>query len=204
MFREVLQRQLNKEILALRREADAKLVELVKGLQQAASDAKTYGERHWDFWSVLRRAKTGAGDVAGIVEAMSLRASYAAVLANAGPLELSAWAQQAIDFGDPVLADAVLRENASRKVDERPFSSASFLSKLNNTDHTQAQALLDEVITIAQQGGVAYSGFMRRDSASFQRIQLGLRQMRRVKGVDESGAILAEDADEGTPEQGTL
>ena len=125
-------------------------------------------------------------------------------LEAAGPLELSAWAQQAIDSADAILADAVLRENASRKADERPFTSASFLSKLQNTEHAQAQALLDEVITIAQQGGVAYSGFMRRDSATFQRISLGLRQMGRVKDVDESGAILAEDADEGTPEQGQL
>ena len=61
MFTQITQRQVNSEILALRRQADTALVEVVKGLQQAASDAKVYGERHWDFWSVLRRAKTGFG-----------------------------------------------------------------------------------------------------------------------------------------------
>jgi phage tail tape-measure protein len=65
-------RQVNSEILALRRQADTALVEIIKALQQAARDAKMMGERHWDFWSVLRRTKTGAGDVAGLLEAANL------------------------------------------------------------------------------------------------------------------------------------
>ena len=43
----------------------------------------------------------------------------------------------------------------------------------------------------------------RRDSASFQRIQLGLKARRGIQdAVDESGAIIQQDADEGTPDLG--
>ncbi len=102
------------------------------------------------------------------------------------------------------MADAVLRANFARKPDKRPFQSAIFLSKLQNTEHTQAQILLNESIDIAQQGGLAYSQFMRRDSASFQRIQLGLKRRQSINDVDPEGTILSEDMDEGTPEQGQL
>jgi hypothetical protein len=197
-------RQVNSEILALRRAGDGAMIETIKGLQAAASAAQEMGERHWDFFSCLRKAKTGNGDVSGLLEAMQLRSAYSEILEAAGPLELAAWAQQAIDSADAILADAVLRENFSRKPDERPFQSAIFLSKLNNTEHTQAQALLNEIIDIAQQGGLAYSQFMRRDSASFQRIQLGLKRRQSINDVDPEGAIIAEDAEEGTPEQGQL
>ena len=50
---------------------------------------------------------------------------------------------------------------------------------------------------------LAYSQFMRRDSASFQRIQLGLKARKGIQeAVDESGAIIQQDADEGTPDLG--
>jgi hypothetical protein len=50
---------------------------------------------------------------------------------------------------------------------------------------------------------MAYSTFRRRDSASFQRIQLGLKAHRGIQDcIDESGAIIAADADEGTPDLG--
>lgn len=161
------------------------------------------GERHWDLWSVLRRAKTGNGDVVGILEAMQLRAAYVDILAAAGPVELAAWGQQAIDTGDAILADAVLRENGARKQDERPFMGATLLTNLKNAEHIQAQALVNEIIDLNQQAGLAYSTFQRRDSASFQRIQLGLKARRGIHdAVDESGAIIAADADEGTPDLG--
>ena len=59
------------------------------------------------------------------------------------------------------------------------------------------------IIDLHQQAGLAYSTFQRRDSASFQRIQLGLKARRNIgDAVDESGAIIAADADEGTPDLG--
>ncbi len=69
------------------------MIGVIKGLQAAASAAKEMGERHWDFFSCLRRAKTGNGDVGGLVEAMTLRAAYAEILEKAGPMELANWAQ---------------------------------------------------------------------------------------------------------------
>lgn len=83
------------------------------------------GERHFDKHSVLRKAKSGNGGDQGIIEAMQLRAAYAAILEVCGPVELAKWAQQAIDSGDPILCDSVLRETGARNRDEQPFSCAS-------------------------------------------------------------------------------
>jgi len=203
IIQDVTQRQLNSEILAIRRDADSAMIDIIRATQSAARAAKDMGERHWDIWSVLRRAKTGNGDVVGILEAMQLRAAYADILAAAGPVELAAWGQQAIDTGDAILADAVLRENGARKADERPFMGATLLTNLKNAEHIQAQALLNQIIDLNQQVGLAYSTFQRRDSVSFQRIQLGLKARRNIgDAVDESGAIIAADAYEGTPDLG--
>jgi hypothetical protein len=197
-------RQTNSKILDIRRAADSALIELLKASQNAAAAAKIMGERHWNMWSVLRRAKTGNGGVVGILEAMQLRAAYADVLAAAGPSELAAWGQQAIDTADAILADSVLRENGVRKLDERPFMSSVLMTNLNNKEHAQAQALLNQVLDMNQQAGLAYSQFQRQDTAAFKRIQMGLTQRQRINDVDESGAILAADAAEGTPELGRL
>jgi hypothetical protein len=111
------------------------------------------------LFSILRNAKTGPA-----VEAAQLRAAYATILESTGPVELAKWAQQAIDTGDAILADAVVRENGTRKQDERPFLTATLLKLLPNAEHQQAQALLQEVINLSQQGGIAYSEFERGQS----------------------------------------
>jgi len=200
----ITDRQVNSEILAIRREADGAIVGVLVAMRNAASAAKAMGERHWDMWSVLRRAKTGNGGVVGILEAMQLRSAYAEILAAAGPTELAAWGQQAIDTADAILADSVLRENGARKQDERPFMSSALITNLKNADFVQAQVFLNQVIDLSQQAGLAYSEFQRQDSAAFKRIQLGLKRRQSIAGVDESGAILASDAEEGTPELGRL
>ena len=69
IIQNVNQRQLTSEILAIRRDADSAMIDIIRATQSAARAAKDMGERHWDIWSVLRRVKTGNGDVAGIVEA---------------------------------------------------------------------------------------------------------------------------------------
>ena len=80
---------------------------------------------------------------------------------------------------------------------------ATLLTNLKNAEHIQAQALLNQIIDLNQQVGLAYSTFQRRDSVSFQRIQLGLKARRNIgDAVDESGAIIAADAYEGTPDLG--
>ena len=72
-----------------------------------------------------------------------------------------------------------------------------------NAEQLQTQAVLNQIIDLNQQAGPAYSMFQRRDSASFQRIQLGLKARRGIgDAVDESGAIIQQDADEGTPDLG--
>lgn len=63
-------------------------------------------------------------------------------------MELARYAQQAIDTGDAILADAVIRENGARKQDDRPFLTATLLKLLPNAEHQQAQALLNQVIDL--------------------------------------------------------
>lgn len=145
MFKNVAQRQLVSAIGNVRRETDKELVPIVKAMQASAATAKEMGERHWDKHSILRKAKSGNGGAQGIIEAMALRASYAQVLEVCGAVELAKWAQQAIDSGDPILADAVLRENGARKRDEQPFMNATILDKLPNAEFGEAQAFLNQV-----------------------------------------------------------
>lgn len=187
IIQSITDRQVISETLAIRREADGAIIEVLKAMKSAASDAKEMGERQWDIWSVLRRAKTGNGDVVGIVQAMQLRAAYADVLAAAGPAELAAWAQQAIDTGDAILADAVLRENGARKQDDRAFMNSALLSNLKNADYIQAQALLNQVIDLNQRAGLQYSQFQNQDSAAFKRIQIGLTQRQRINESNAGG-----------------
>lgn len=175
----ITDRQVNSEILTIRREADGALIEVLKAMKNAASTAKEMAERHFDLWSILRRAKTGNG-VTGLLEATQLRAAYAQILAASGPTELAAWAQQAIDTADAILADAVLRENGVRKQDERAFMNSALLANLHNTEHVTAQALCNQVLDLNQQAGLAYSQFQRQDSAAFQRIQVGLTARQRI------------------------
>jgi hypothetical protein len=69
----------------------------------------------------------------------------------------------------------VLRENGARKVDDRPFLNATLLQLLPNAEHAESQALLNQVLDLAQQGGLAYSEFARGRYNSVARIALGLR-----------------------------
>ena len=94
--------------------------------------------------------------------------------------QAAVWILRAFDTGDAILADVVLRENGARKQDERPFMGATVLANLKNVEHIQARALLNRIVDLNQEAGLAYSQFMRRDSASFQRIQLGLKARRGI------------------------
>ena len=106
-------------------------------------------------------------------------------------MELAKWAQQAIDTGDPILCDSVLRETGERKRDEQPFSCASLLEKIPNAEHEQAQGLLNQVIDTAAKGGLAYSEFQRQAPDAMKRLELGLKARQNVNEpkIGEDGAI---------------
>ena len=55
------------------------------------------------------------------------------------------------------------------------------MTNLKNGDYIQAQALLNQVLDMNQQAGLAYSQFQRQDSAAFKRIQLGLKRRQSIK-----------------------
>ena len=48
-------------------------------------------------------------------------------------------------------------KTALEKADERPFMGATLLTNLKNAEHLQAQAVLNEIIDLNHQAGLAYS-----------------------------------------------
>ena len=136
---------------------------------------------------------TGMTQPNGIGPATALRAQYAEILEHAGAVELAGWCQGAIDSADIVLMDAVIRENDSRRKDERAFLSPGVLELFGNVwqEHRLAQAVLNEVVTTAHRGGVALSKFEGGNgTVGLQRIALGLRLANSDYTLDENGGIV--------------
>lgn len=166
------QRQTVKLIGDIRAELDKVAVPIIKDMTRASDLAKEYAARHFDIHSVLRRAR---GTASGLMEATQLRAYYAEILEDIEPRELAAFAQQAIDQGDPILADAIQRENFTRSRDGRAFMNATFLGLIQNTEFETAQAQLATVTMLYEQATVQYATFGREFGAvSLQRMAYGL------------------------------
>ena len=188
-------RQVIEEIRNIRQSVDAIVVPLLKAMSAAADTARLHADRHWDLWSILRRAKgltTGlANGSLSMSEAMQLRASYATVLGACDPLELARWAQQAIDSADAILADAVARENMTRN--NKTFSNQLLSRLLSVPEYATAQDILRRVAVLREEAGTAYAGFGTKfGAASVQRIALGLKHQSFT--VDEAGGIRPEVA----------
>ncbi len=189
-----------KGIDAVKQEVESQGREIVQALDAAARLAEQMAERHWSIRAMLRRARPlnlapGGGVVA---QSMALRAHYAEVLKLAGPAELAAWGQQAIDDTDPVLMDAVLRANDARKRDERAFMSPGVLELFaeNWTEYKTAKAILDETVTTARRGGLLYAEFQKgTGQVAVNRIALGLRVANSEHTVNESGEIVFKQPD---------
>lgn len=165
---------------------DKTVVPLIKTMNVNSNTAKEMAERQWSVLEVLRRSKGASTGTSGIVEAMDLRASYTAILHTCHPIELARWAQAALDTGDAVLADCVVRENFARPRDQRAFMNQAFLSLLQNTEFEDAQALLKAVTDYYQVALLEYSKFGREiGSVSLQRISMGLASAR----LNEDGSI---------------
>jgi hypothetical protein len=175
--RRILQNAFQKRVSGIRRqvreELTASVIPLLKEAYAAGEDAKTRAERHYDKFSILRRATSTAG---GILPAMQLRESYTAVLAKSGTVELARWAQQAVDLGDPILADCAIRENNSRTVAERGFTSQAVLDALPNAEFDELQSICKNVITLAEEAGLAWASFENDGTEATRRIALGLRK----------------------------
>lgn len=153
---------------------------VVREANAVADLAKVYAERHWDKFSVLRRATSGGADPIGD---LARRQSLTGLLALAGPVELTAWAQVSIDTGNLLLSDVICRVNGSRSTKEQPFGTAEFLEKLPMAEYDEAQALLDATILDAKRIGLAYSEFQNDTpgAQSLARISLGLAERQRAK-----------------------
>jgi len=154
-----------------------------------AHEAEIRAGRHHDKWSILRRATNGQG-VGG---AAQFRAAYAESLEQAGAVELAKFAQQAVDTGDVRLADAVIRENDNRNLDNRSFSSTAVLAALLNAEHATAQQLLQNVIDPASEVGLAWSEFERDRPDGCRRIAAGLAKQARIKEGGPATGELQED-----------
>ncbi len=144
---------------------------------------------------MLRTAKPG-----GLAIATALRAQYSQIMAKAGQVELTAWAQQAHDAADVVLMDSVIRENDNRPKTDRAFLSPGVLELFGNVydEYKLAQATLTEVVLTAQRGGILYAEFEKGHGAvATNRIALGLSvaNARADYDLDDSGAIVFKQPD---------
>jgi hypothetical protein len=172
-------RQTVKLLADIRAALDKTVVPLIKTMNVNSDTAKDMAARQWDIVSVLHRAKGASTGTSGIVEAMNLRASYTAILHTCHPIELARWAQAALDTGDAVLSDCVVRENFSRPRDQRAFTNQSFLALLQNTEFQDAQKLLTAVTDYYQAALFEYGKFGREIGAvSLHRISMGLASAR--------------------------
>lgn len=175
-------------ITDIRKQVQSEGRDIVKALDAAAEMAQEMAERHWSIRVMLRLAKPG-----GIAQAATLRAQYAQVLAKAGTVELAGWAQNAIDTGDVVLMDAVVRENDSRKRDDRAFLTPGVLELFGNVyqEYRLGQAMLNEVVTTAKRGGMILAEFEKGTGAvSLNKIAMGLRTANADYTIDEAGGIV--------------
>jgi hypothetical protein len=164
---------------------------IIKAMDVASDTAREYAARHFDKYSVLRRTK-GASN--SLMEAIQIRALYAGILEEIEPRELAAFAQQAIDSGDPILADAVQRENFTRPRESRAFTNQAFLALVPNSEFDVAQARLATVTMLYEQATVQYATFGREiGAASLQRMNYGLNYGK-VK-LNEDGSINPQGAE---------
>ncbi len=124
------------------------------------------------------------------MQAQALRASFAEIFEQAGPTELARWAQWAIDSGDPVMADAVIRANNNKPTNDRTLNSQAVLDAIPNSDHEQAQDSCAAIIDAAEAAGLAWSEFENDHPDAMCRIAVGLRKMERINegnGIPEAG-----------------
>jgi len=175
----------------IRRETDALITPVLRQMQDAAKEAKQRAERHFDKYSILRRSfGTLSG---GIVAATQMRAAYAEIFEQSGPVELARWAQAAIDTGDTVLADSVIRANNNKPTADRTFSSQELLNAIPNAEYDTAQASCQAVIDLEERAGVAWSEFQNDKPNALGRIAMGLRKM---PEINADGSIDAPDVGE--------
>jgi hypothetical protein len=167
----VIQAQVADRKYKVRQALDAQLIPLFKKMVAAKALAKEYAERHWSKPQVLSRATTGNGTTEGIQR----RAAYAAIFASMGRAALFDAAQECIDTGDAVKADALYRAICSLPRDERPCQPAEFISLVPNAEYTEATAVLQSVLDATDQAGLAIATFEgKTGKVSISKIALGL------------------------------
>ena len=175
-------------ISKIRKQVEDSGRQMVLDLNALAEMAVLMAERHWSIRGCLRLAKPN-----GLPQATALRAQYAEILEKAGTAELAAWAQTAIDSADPVMFDAVVRENDARKRDERSFLSPGALELFgaNWEEYKMAQAMFTEVTLTAKRGALVYAEFEKgRGAVATNRIALGLAVANKTYDINDAGEIV--------------
>ena len=164
---------------------------LFKAMLAASTVAKEYADRHWSLPQVLNRATTGNGTLEGLTR----RASYATIFEKIGKAQMFDFGQLAIDTGDAVLADSVYRAVMTRPREDRPFQPAEFIALVKNTDHTEATAILQQVLDDCDKAGTAMAEFEGRTGrVNLNMIASGLAKQGRIPAaeddlLDEAGAL---------------
>jgi hypothetical protein len=138
------------EIIKIRNATDPIIVPILKDMARASLTADTLRQRVFDKLSCLSRASLQGLDRAAFA---ALKANYAAILKDLAPIELTAYAQRAIDDGSAeslALLDSIRLENFRRKKDDRAFLNARLVELVIVPEFNEAGPLLDEVQTANQ------------------------------------------------------
>jgi len=96
---------------------------------------------------------------------VQLKANYATMLQHLSPIELTAYAQRAIDSGsadDICLLDSIRVENFRRPKEDRGFLNASIIQLAQVPEYDTASELLDEVVQIDKTAHLIWADFLGR------------------------------------------
>ena len=102
------------------------------------------------------------------------RASYAAALSLAGPVELAGYASYAIGVQDFVMAAAVIQANDALPAKDRRFSSVAVSERINITAWDSLQSALKLAYVLSQQVEVAVRTFKSGKPSPMDTIRLAM------------------------------
>ena len=174
-LKKATQRQLVSEIARIKKDVDAVSTPLLKEMDRASATAKVLADRVFDKLSCLGRMKA---DGTTRREALTLRATCAALVANQEPIILRKMAQNAIDGGtleDFVLIHAILNENLKHHRARQAFTNASLVTLVNPPEFLAASPLLTAVVDLRNEAFEAWGKLANHvGQVSLMRITQGL------------------------------
>jgi hypothetical protein len=176
--------QIVAKIIEIRNSLDKLVPPLLRDSARASLTADTLKQRVFDKLSCMSRASVSGLldrtvlDRAGFAQ---LKSDYANMLRHLSPIELTAYAQRAIDDGSAdaiCLLDSIRIENFRRPKDDRGFLNASIVQLAQVPEFDAAGLLLDEVQAINKQANLLWADFLgQTNRATLLRMDNALSQL---------------------------